>query len=371
MGRLADNGALGEAVSLRVETDLGHGFVRLLTAEAERRQAAHDIRSCEDVIIELLRNARDAQARRIFLATSRELDERRIVVIDDGAGVPQELFSRIFEPRVTSKLDTVHMDKWGVHGRGMALYSIVVNAKSAAVADSAEGGGTSIVVDVDGRALKERKDQSTFPVFRLDASTGSVAVTGPRNIVRTACEFAMDSRGRYQVFFGSPTEIAAALYAAASPEGRSAGSLGANPRTAPLCERLRLASGPEEFASVAAGLGLRMSARSARRIIDGLIEPPLPLAELIARQLRTDGDGSGAPASVAEVASDGKGAPSGSRRSAARSAAPRISDADLEAFGDRVADAFEGLADSYYLSADVRPSVKVSRGELVVRIPLA
>ena len=42
---------------LRVETDLGGGFVRLRSSEAERRQAAQDIRSSEDIIIEMLRNA--------------------------------------------------------------------------------------------------------------------------------------------------------------------------------------------------------------------------------------------------------------------------------------------------------------------------
>lgn len=42
---------------LRVEADLGDGFVRLRSAEAERRQAAHDIRSTEDIVIEMLRNA--------------------------------------------------------------------------------------------------------------------------------------------------------------------------------------------------------------------------------------------------------------------------------------------------------------------------
>ena len=36
---------------LRVEADLGDGFVRLRSAEAERRQAAHDIRSTEDIVI--------------------------------------------------------------------------------------------------------------------------------------------------------------------------------------------------------------------------------------------------------------------------------------------------------------------------------
>ena len=52
---------------LRIEDDLGDGFVRLRTSEAERRQAAHDIRSTEDIVIELLRNARDAHARTVSL----------------------------------------------------------------------------------------------------------------------------------------------------------------------------------------------------------------------------------------------------------------------------------------------------------------
>ena len=47
----------------RVEDDLGNGFVRLKAAEAQRRQAKQDIRSTEDIIIELLRNSRDAHAR--------------------------------------------------------------------------------------------------------------------------------------------------------------------------------------------------------------------------------------------------------------------------------------------------------------------
>ena len=66
----------------RVESDLGHGFVRLKVSEAERRQAKQDIRCVEDAVIEMLRNARDAHARSIFLATSKSGSLRRIVMID-------------------------------------------------------------------------------------------------------------------------------------------------------------------------------------------------------------------------------------------------------------------------------------------------
>lgn len=54
------------------------------SSEAERRQAAQDIRSSEDVVIELLRNARDAGASRIFLATQKTGNERLLTVLDDG-----------------------------------------------------------------------------------------------------------------------------------------------------------------------------------------------------------------------------------------------------------------------------------------------
>ncbi len=90
----------------------GGGFVRLKRSEAEKRQAAQDIRSTEDVVIECLRNARDAGARRIYVAVSRDEAKRSLVVVDDGCGVPENMNDRIFEPRVTSKLDSAHMDKW-------------------------------------------------------------------------------------------------------------------------------------------------------------------------------------------------------------------------------------------------------------------
>ena len=109
---------------LKVEEDLGDGFVRLRVSEAERRQAQHDIQGFEDVVVELLRNSRDAHAKRVFIATTREGDRRTLVVVDDGAGVPPHLQDRIFEPRVTSKLDSMTTDRWGVHGRGMALFSV-------------------------------------------------------------------------------------------------------------------------------------------------------------------------------------------------------------------------------------------------------
>ena len=54
--------------NLRVEENLGEGYVRLRVSEAERRQAKHDIQHVEDIVIEMLRNARDAGADKVYLA---------------------------------------------------------------------------------------------------------------------------------------------------------------------------------------------------------------------------------------------------------------------------------------------------------------
>ena len=189
---------------LKVEENLGDGYVRLKVSEAERRQAKHDIRGVEDVVVELLRNARDAHAQRIFLATAREGDHRSLTVIDDGVGVP-EMAGRIFEPRVTSKLETMVMDRWGVHGRGMALFSIKSNTAEARVAVSGSHKGASIVVTSDTQMLTEKADQSSWPVVERDDDGVLRVARGPHNIARTV-EFAVEHPG-IDVFIGSPSEV--------------------------------------------------------------------------------------------------------------------------------------------------------------------
>ena len=74
--------------------------MRLRVAEAERRQAKHDIRCIEDVVIEMLRNARDAGARHIYVASSREGDTRTIagwLYTSFEEAVPEEYLAPIRE----------------------------------------------------------------------------------------------------------------------------------------------------------------------------------------------------------------------------------------------------------------------------------
>lgn len=339
---------------LRVESDLGDGFVRLRSAEAERRQAAHDIRSTEDIVIEMLRNARDAHAKSIFLAASREGQRRRLVMVDDGDGVPETMHERIFEPRVTSKLDSVHMDKWGVHGRGMALYSIAVNAEKACIAASDMGKGASFVVETNLDRLSEKTDQSSFPVFER-AETGSIVVRGPKNIVRTTCEFAIECRHDCTVYLGSTTDIAATLYAFGLSSLTSAvRAFCTDPTELPVSKRLSLAADPASFADVAETLGLLISERSARRIMDGEIAPVEPLIN----RVRIEGDEEArTPARPAKALPlDARGL--------------KIASDDLAAFSRQVAKAFSDLARDYYLEPVVEPEIRVGKDGVRIRIPI-
>lgn len=347
------------ASHLRVEEHLGDGFVRLRIDEAERRQAKHDIRTSEDAVIELLRNSRDAHARMIFLSSTKEGEKRRITIVDDGDGIPEGMHERIFDPRVTSKLDSMHVDKWGVHGRGMALYGVRVNAEHAEVKLSRPALGTSIQVLFDTRAISEKADQSSFPTFVLTEGN-KITIRGPKNILRTAAEFALEHRNSLSVFVGSPAEIASALYhygiAVVSPALR-AFNRGAS--EASVVKRLAFSADPEEFALIANELGLEMSERTARRIMDGLIEPAVPVLERISIQTATD-----VPPSTTASQMPPKAAPRGDMRSF------KMSDSDREAFEKEVQSAYMEIAEKYYLEPNVSPQVKVSKDAIRITIPV-
>lgn len=341
---------------LRVEQDFGGGFVRLRSTEAEKRQAAQDIRSTEDIVIELLRNARDAGARHIFLALARDENVRTVVVVDDGCGIPEHMQGRVFEPRVTSKLDTAHMDKWGMHGRGMALYSVSVNAREARVQRSGIGSGTSLLVRTDLSRLGEKTDQSTFP--RFEVRDGVHVMRGPRNIVRTAAEFALEHRDLCAVYCGSATEVASTLYeyalATTTPSTRVFGA-----ESLPLVKQLATATDPEGFARIAGGLGLSMSTRSARRILDGEIAGLPTLMERL-----EDESFSAAPSAAAAVRKAKHAGKGKDMRGL------KIDPRDLEPLKTAVSDAYDDLAQRYFLESGVDVRVRVARDAITISIPV-
>lgn len=328
---------------LRVEERLGGGYVRLRVSEAERRQAKHDIRCVEDAVIELLRNARDAGARHVFVATSREGNLRSVYVIDDGSGIPPQMHRRVFDARVTSKLDSMRMDKWGVHGRGMALYSIAQNAVDARVVASDVGLGTSLMATFDVSSIVERADQSTWPT--VEKTKKGYEVRGPRNILRACAEFALEAEGICNVYVGSASEAIAAMRVRMERPNIVLGEDFVKQLTRlPLAQQPTVARDAKELAFVAASLGLDMSERTAHRIVkQQIIAPKNVRSKLLGMT----------------AARTGMGYAGGERLLS-------LSKEDKEAFLQQMEHDFSILAKRYYVVPSGKPRMRVGKGSIRV-----
>jgi hypothetical protein len=336
---------------VKVEETLGDGFVRLKVSEAERRQAKHDIRTFEDVVVELLRNSRDAHARRIYVASSREGDVRTLTVIDDGVGVPASMHDHIFEPRVTSKLETMVVDRWGVHGRGMALFSVRSNVRTAELVASDMHKGTALLVVSDSTALPERADQSKWPTIETDPETGRMRVgTGPHNIIRRVVEFAVEHAG-VDVYVGTPTEVLATmvLHARSHMDSRQL-LFCSDPTDLVIWQRPAVAGDAAELVRVAGSLGLVISERTAHRVLGDELAAIESVLEIVAPRPE-HGD-----ARRPDIYRDRRGL--------------RIHQADVRQFQRRLEDAFDLVAERYYLHLAGEPKVTVGRDCITVRFPV-
>lgn len=339
--------------NLRVEENLGEGFVRLRVSEAERRQAKHDIQHVEDIVIEMLRNARDAGATKVYVATSKEDGVRTLLFLDNGCGVPQDMRERIFDARVTSKLETMRMDRWGVHGRGMALFSIRQNVSTAEVVASGVGKGSSFKVVVDCDRLSERADQSSWPQAVKDEDGSYVCARGPHNIIRAACEFALEELSSCDVYLGTPTEIAATLYQHAASSLDAARLLFIKDDSdLPVIERLGGSADADDLLASARGIGIEISERTAHRILAGSIQP---VRSVGSRLLRTR-DASPAGARPVDLSRDRRGL--------------KIAREDLDRFSRSLERDFIDLAGRYYLSLQGDPKVRVSHDRITVTFNL-
>lgn len=344
---------------LRVETNFGDGFVRLRSDEAQRRQAAHDIRTCEDALIELLRNARDANAHTIFIATTKSNNTRTLVVIDDGVGIPSHMHDLIFQPRVTNKLDTMHFDQWGVHGRGMALYAIKENALSCGVLESYPNQGTAIYASFDTTHTQEKTDQSSFPQFTLKDNS-NVSVRGPKNLIRTSCEFALNVDNSVHVYFGSPTEIAATMYFYGTHTTNLLDRTFADDQqSVQLVKKLARAADAQSFCDIAKSLGLELSERSALRIYNNKIPVLEPLHLHIKQALAQH-----------KQAHTTKHSQTSTHNKHVHQCHIAFSKNDKDELSRLIRKDFQELAQRYYLSDNVSVSLSVTNNELVVKIPL-
>lgn len=163
-------------------------MARGMSASAFRRpsgrQAKHDIQHVEDIVIEMLRNARDAGADKVYLATTKEDGVRTLVFLDNGSGVPQDMQERIFDARVTSKLESMKMEPLG---RSRSWHGIVFDQAEHRRGPRGTSGvdlGSAFKVSVAADRLSERADQSSWPQAVKDEDGRYVCARGPHNIIQ-------------------------------------------------------------------------------------------------------------------------------------------------------------------------------------------
>ncbi len=214
--------------------DLGSGFARLTGPEGARRNPSR-LRHVEDALAELVRNARDAGATTIYVATTlKGRRYRSLTVIDDGAGVPVTHRDLIFEPGVTSRhlRPVADPDDPVPHGAGLSLYHLKNAALSAELLSASSP--TAIKATFDTRTLPERALQSGSRPSRS-------------NLLATLQRFAANPASP-TLHLGSPARILATL----------------------LRNRIIQTSGsPADLRVAAAGIGLDLSLRTAQRVWRG------------------------------------------------------------------------------------------------------
>ncbi len=220
--------------------DLGAGFARLTGVEGLRRSPRR-LRSVEDALVELLRNARDAGARNVYVASSlRARRYRALTVIDDGRGIPETHKRLIFEPGVTTRhLRPVEDASAGsAHGAGLSLHHIKNVAVSAEVCSASSP--TSLRVVFDTEFLPERSLQSSS---RPSAS----------NLLAALAKF-VQAPNAPRLYHASPARILARLLK--------------NRIIHPSTD----ASSSEGLRQAAEALGLEVSSRTAQRILGEEVE---------------------------------------------------------------------------------------------------
>lgn len=237
----------------------------------------------------------------------------------------------------------------------MALYSISVNAEEAFVVNSNNDIGCSISVKTDTNKLIEKTDQSSFPNFHVNEEQ-ELVVRGPKNILRTACEFAVESRKTCNVYIGSPVEIASTLYHISLDESSVKSVFNDPDKNTKIIDLLGFSSDVHDFKKYAAEIGISLSKRTARRIMDGDIKPQASLLERIAKQ--GVGGGSASSFDISNVTKVYRTKP--------KKAKIKLDDSDKESLVNAVRQEFPNIAEKYYLNGQIDPKVTIKNNKISI-----
>jgi Histidine kinase-, DNA gyrase B-, and HSP90-like ATPase len=276
--------------------DLGAGFARLIGVEGARRSPSR-IAHVEDALLELARNARDAGAAHIYVAsTLKDRRFRTLTVLDDGHGIPESHRDLILEPGVTTRhLNPVtEPGDPSTHGAGLSLYQIKNHSIETRVLSTSSP--TSIQATFDTNTLPERTLQSS-----TRPSKSNLRATLDRFTATTNAQSL-----KLHSYYGPPGRILATLlhHRIIQTHKDSAG-----------------------LREAAFGLGLGISVRSVQRILRGEVRP------------------------LEGISGGERGVGVGGRRPVGRRAGGPVLDLGEEESG-RIADILRGAARAGYMEVD-------------------
>jgi hypothetical protein len=281
--------------------DLGAGFARLTGVEGARRGPSR-ITHVEDALAELLRNARDAGARNVLVAST--LTRRRfrtLTVIDDGHGIPDPYADLVFDPGVTTRhLDPVvdPAQRAAPHGAGLSLYHIRQAALAAEVLSPSRP--TAVRATFDTEMLPERALQSETRPSKSNL----------RSVVQAFARQLPPER-RTEAYYGPPARVLTTLL---------------------HNHIIQYPEGAKGLAGAADRLGLGLSLRTVQRVVRGEVAPLSPISagdrREVARRARGAVGGGGA---VLALGGEEKAEIADILRRAARSGYLEIEDLKIEA----------------------------------------
>ena len=281
--------------------DLGAGFARLTGVEGARRSPSR-ITHVEDALAELLRNARDAGARNVLVASA--LTRRRfrtLTVLDDGHGIPDPYADLVFDPGVTTRhLDPVvdPAQHTSPHGAGLSLYHIRQAALAAEVLSPSRP--TAIRATFDTELLPERALQSETRPSKSNL----------RSVVQAFARQLPPER-RTEAYYGPPARVLTTLlhnHIIQHPEGAKG------------------------LAGAADRLGLGLSLRTVQRVVRGEVAPLSPISAGDGREVARRARGAvGGGGGVLALGGEEKAEIADILRRAARSGYLEIEDLKIEA----------------------------------------
>ena len=281
--------------------DLGAGFARLTGVEGARRGPSR-ITHVEDALAELLRNARDAGARSVLVAST--LTRRRfrtLTVIDDGHGIPNPYADLVFDPGVTTRhLDPVvdPAQPTSPHGAGLSLYHIRQAALAAEVLSPSRP--TAVRATFDTQVLPERALQSETRPSKSNL----------RSVVQAFAR-QLPPDPRTYAYYGPPARVLATLL---------------------HNHIIQTSDGSRGLADLAGRLGLGLSLRTVQRVLRGEVAPLSPVSAGEGREVARRGRGAvGGGGAVLALGGEEKAEIADILRRAARSGYLEIEDLKIEA----------------------------------------